>query len=250
MRYRRVVIKLSGAALSGPEPIGLDPGALEHIGDEVLSVAERGVQVAVVVGGGNFFRGSLADQWGIERAEADSVGILGTIMNGLMLRGVLKAKGDREVRVMTAVPVPSVAEPFIRLRAQAHLEKGKLVILAGGIGQPFVTTDYPAVQRALELDADALLVAKNGVDGVYSDDPHLDPTARRYERLTFAEAITNDLRIMDPSAFILARDHDLILHVFDIQRTGAMAAIVDGMHVGTQICTDLSPSTTPPRPAA
>jgi uridylate kinase len=124
MRYRRVVVKLSGAALSGPEPIGLDASALERIADEILAIAKRGVQVAIVVGGGNFFRGSLAEQWGIERAEADSVGILGTVMNGLMLRGVLKARGQREVRVMTAIPIPSVAEPFIRLRAQAHLDKG------------------------------------------------------------------------------------------------------------------------------
>jgi uridylate kinase len=235
VRYRRVVIKLSGAALSGPEPVGLDAPALEHVAAEVLAVAERGVQVAIVVGGGNFFRGKLAERWGIERAEADNVGILGTVMNGLMLRGVLKARTDREVRVMTAIPIPAVAEPFIRLRAQAHLERGNLVILAGGIGQPYVTTDYPAVQRALELDADALLVAKHGVDGVYTSDPHVDPDARRYDRLSFADAIAADLRVMDPAAFILARDHALTLHVFDAARTGAMAAIVAGERVGTEI---------------
>lgn len=235
MPYRRVVIKLSGAALSGPEPTGLDGRALEHVADEVLAVAERGVQVAVVVGGGNFFRGSLAEHWGIERAEADAVGILGTVMNGLMLRGVLKARGDREIRVMTAVPIPSVAEPFIRLRAQAHLDKGRVVILAGGNGQPYVTTDYPSVQRALELGADALLVAKHGVDAVYSGDPASDRDARPYASLTFEEAIARDLRVMDSAAFILARDHDLTLHVFDIDRAGAMTAIVGGASVGTRI---------------
>jgi uridylate kinase len=235
VRYRRVVIKLSGAALSGPEPVGLDAPALEHVAAEVLAVTEQGVQVAIVVGGGNFFRGKLAERWGIERAEADNVGILGTVMNGLMLRGVLKARTDREVRVMTAIPIPAVAEPFIRLRAQAHLERGTLVILAGGIGQPYVTTDYPAVQRALELEADALLVAKHGVDGVYTSDPHVDPDARRYDRLSFADAIAADLRVMDPAAFILARDHALTLHVFDAARTGAMAAIVAGERVGTEI---------------
>jgi uridylate kinase len=233
--YARVLIKLSGAALSGPEPVGLDARALEHVASEILAVAEGGVQVAVVVGGGNFFRGSLAEHWGIERAEADAVGILGTVMNGLMLRGVLKARSGREVRVMTAVPIPAVAEPFIRLRAQAHLDKGHVVILAGGIGQPYVTTDYPAVQRALELDADALLVAKHGVDGVYTSDPHLDPDARRYESLSFADAIAGDLRVMDPAAFILARDHGLTLHVFDVDRAGAMRAIVAGEPVGTKI---------------
>jgi len=235
MRYRRVVIKLSGGALSGPEPIGLDGAALERVADEVLSVAGRGVQVALVVGGGNFFRGSLAEHWGIERAEADSVGMLGTVMNGLMLRGVLKARGQREVRVMTALPIPSVAEPFIRLRAHAHLERGHLVIVAGGIGQPYVTTDYPSVQRSLELEADALMVAKHGVDGVYTADPRLDPHARRYESLSFRDAIANDLRVMDPSAFILARDHGLTLHVFDIEHAGAMLRILDGDAVGTEI---------------
>lgn len=235
MRYGRVVIKLSGAALSGAEPIGLEAAALEHVADQVLAVVACGIQVAVVVGGGNFFRGSLAELWGIERAEADSVGILGTVMNGLMLRGVLKARGDREVRVMTSIPIPSVAEPFIRLRAQAHLERGHIVIAAGGIGQPYVTTDYPSVQRALELGADALMVAKHGVDGVYSADPKRDPTAARYERLSFAEAIAKDLRVMDPSAFILARDHDLPLHVFDIAEDGAMVKILNGESAGTEI---------------
>jgi uridylate kinase len=233
--YRRVVVKLSGAALSGPEPVGLDADALEHVAGEILAVADAGVQVAIVVGGGNFFRGTLAEQWGIERAEADNVGILGTVMNGLILRGVLKARSVREVRVMTAVPIPAVAEPFIRLRAQAHLDRGHLVILAGGIGQPYVTTDYPAVQRALELRADALLVAKHGVDGVYTADPRADPEATRYDRLSFADAIAADLRVMDPAAFILARDHGLVLHVFDAGRAGAMRAIVAGEPVGTQI---------------
>jgi uridylate kinase len=234
-RYERVVVKLSGAALSGPEPIGLDAGALEHIADEVLSVANLGVEVAVVIGGGNFFRGSLAETWGIERAEADSVGMLGTVMNGLMIRGVLKARSGLEVRVMTALPIPAVAEPFIRLRALTHLEKGRIVILAGGIGQPFVTTDYPSVQRALELNADALMVAKHGVDGVYSADPKRDRSAHRYARLSFADAIQKDLRVIDPAGFILARDHDLPLHVFDIARKDAMLGILEGESIGTEI---------------
>jgi uridylate kinase len=163
------------------------------------------------------------------------VGVLGTVMNGLMLRGVLKARGDREVRVMTAIPIPTVAEPFIRLRAQAHLDKGYIVIAACGIGQPYVTTDYPSVQRALELGAEALLVAKQGVDGVYTADPRTDPRARRYATLSFDEAIARDLRVMDPSAFILARDHQLPLHVFDIEEKDAMTRILAGESVGTKI---------------
>lgn len=238
-RYRRVVIKVSGGALSGPEPVGLDAASLERLANEVLQTVAAGVEVAVVVGGGNFFRGELADQWGIERAEADSIGMLGTVMNSLMLRGVLKARGEREVRVMTALPIPAVAEPFIRLRAIAHLDKGYIVVLAGGIGQPFVTTDYPSVQRALELDADALLVAKHGVDGVYSADPRTTPNARRYAALSYGNVIAQDLRVMDPSAFILARDHRLPIHVFDIEHAGAMSAIVTGSDIGTRIAADV-----------
>jgi uridylate kinase len=238
MRYRRVVVKLSGAALAGPDSIGLSSAALGHVARELLALAELGVQVAVVVGGGNFFRGSLAEEWGVARAEADSIGMLGTVMNSLMLRGVLTAAGAREVRVMTALPIPAVAEPFIRLRAIAHLEKGHVVVLAGGIGQPYVTTDYPAVQRALELEADALLVAKHGVDGVYSADPRVDAGAARFETLSYADAIARDLRVMDPSAFILARDHGLPLHVFDAEAAGAPAAIARGEAVGTRIAMD------------
>src|SRR5262249_7348352 len=160
-------LKLSGEALAGESGWGVDPVNLSHLADEVISVAELGVQVAVVVGGGNYFRGRMAEGWGIGHAEADNIGMLGTVMNALMLRGVLTARTDIATRVMPAVPMHSVAEPFIRLRALHHLERGRIVLLAGGIGQPFVTTDYPAVQRALELDADALLVGKQGVDGVY-----------------------------------------------------------------------------------
>ena len=160
LRYHRVVVKLSGEALAGEAASGADPASLARVADEVLSVRELGVQVAVVVGGGNFFRGRMAEGWGISRAEADNIGMLGTIMNCLMLRGALTARTDIDIRVMTAVPIQTVAEPFIRLRAARHLEHGAIVLLAGGIGQPYVTTDYPAVQRALELDADALLVGK------------------------------------------------------------------------------------------
>ena len=161
-RYRRVVVKLSGEALARTSGTGVDPASLARVADEVLSVHNLGIQVAVVVGGGNYFRGRMAEGWGISRAEADNIGMLGTVMNALMLRGALTARTDAEIRVMTAVPMNSIAEPFIQLKAKYHLERGFIVVLAGGIGQPYVTTDYPAVQRALELDADALLVAKHG----------------------------------------------------------------------------------------
>jgi uridylate kinase len=161
--------------------------------------------------------------------------MLGTVMNALMLRGVLTARTDIDVRVMTAVPMQSVAEPFIRLRAIRHLEHGSIVLLAGGIGQPYVTTDYPAVQRALELDADALLVAKRGVDGVYDSDPKVNPAAIRFEQLTYDEALAAGVRVMDTSAFVLANEQSLTMHVFDVAATGVMLEICEGKDHGTRI---------------
>ena len=234
-RYRRVVVKLSGEALSGSAGSGVDPASLARVADEVLSVHNLGVQVAVVVGGGNYFRGRMADGWGISRAEADNIGMLGTVMNALMLRGALTARTDAEIRVMTAVPIHSVAEPFIRLKALYHLERHFIVVLAGGIGQPYVTTDYPAVQRALELEADALLVAKHGVDGVYDSDPRLNPDAMRYTTLTYDEAIAADIKIMDTSAFVLANEQALTMHVFDVGAIGVMKSICEGGDYGTRI---------------
>jgi uridylate kinase len=238
-RYRRVVVKLSGEALAGSGSSGVDPASLSRVAEEVLSVHDLGVQVAVVVGGGNYFRGRMAEGWGISRAEADNIGMLGTIMNALMLRGALTARTDTDVRVMTAVPIHSVAEPFIRLRAMHHLERGMIVLLAGGIGQPYVTTDYPAVQRAIELRADAILLAKHGTDGIYDRDPRKDPSAHRYDTLGYSDVLERDLRVMDQQAIVLARDYELPLHVFDFDERDAIAAICQGENRGTYI----SPST-------
>ncbi|WP_152365189.1 UMP kinase [Microlunatus speluncae] len=234
-RYRRVVLKLSGEALSGNDGWGVDPEALDRLADEVLTVHDLGIEVAVVVGGGNYFRGRMADAWGIGRAEADNIGMLGTVMNALMLRGALTAKAKTEVRVMTAIGIQSVAEPFIRLRAMAHLSRGYIVILAGGIGQPYVTTDYPSVQRALEIEADALLVAKRGVDGVYDSDPKINPDAKRYDDLTYSEAIRRGITIMDAAAFVLAGEQKLTMHVFDIDARGVMKRICLGEDLGTVV---------------
>jgi uridylate kinase len=177
----------------------------------------------------------MAEGWRIGRAEADNIGMLGTVMNALMLRGVLTARCESDVRVMTAVPMQSVAEPFIRLRAERHLRRGLIVLLAGGIGQPYVTTDYPAVQRALELEADALLVAKRGVDGVYDCDPNVDRNAKRFTNLTYRQALTTGVRVMDANAFVLADEHGLVMHVFDVTAVGAMRAICLGDEIGTRI---------------
>ena len=236
MRYNRVLVKLSGGALAGDKDWGFSPGALNHIADEVIKLHDLGVQVSVVAGGGNIFRGELGEEWGIERAEADNIGMIATVTNSLMLRGVLKSRGNADVRVMTALPIDTVAEPFIRLRAIRHLEHGYIVVLAAGTGNPYVTTDYPSVQRALELRADAILAAKNGVDGVYTADPRHDPAARRYKQINYDTVIRENLRALDQSAVLLARDHNLPIHVFDFDTPGTMGQICQGEDVGTLIC--------------
>src|SRR5215475_7400131 len=204
MRYNRVLVKLSGGAIAGDKDWGFSPHALNHIADEVLKLCKLGIQVSVVVGGGNIFRGELGQEWGIERAEADNIGMIATVTNSLMLRGVLKSRGNIDVRVMTAIPIDTVAEPFIRLRAIRHLEHGHIVILAAGTGNPYVTTDYPSVQRALELRADALLAAKNGIDGIYTADPNRDSSARRYKQIQYDTVIQKNLRALDQSAVLSA----------------------------------------------
>lgn len=239
LRYKRVLVKLSGGALAGREGIGFDPTAIDHIVSEVLSIAKLGVQVVLLSGGGNIFRGNVSDIWGIERAEADNIGVMGTVINSLMLRGAITAKSDNEVRVMTAVPMNAIAEPYIRLRAIHHLDKEYIVILAGGIGQPYVTTDYASMQRALELRCDALLAAKHGVDGIYDADPNKNPKARRFKTLSYDDIVKNDLRVMDQSALLLARDYNMPLHVFNFDEKGLMKRIVLGEEeVGTYISPD------------
>ena len=196
---------------------------------------ELGVQVGVVVGGGNIFRGELGQQWGIERAEADGIGMIATVTNSLMLRGVIHARGKADVRVLTAIPINSVAEPFIRLRAIRHMERECLVILAAGTGNPYVTTDYPAVQRALELRCQAILSAKHGVDGVYTADPNRDPNARRYRRVSYDSVIRKNLKVMDQSAVLLARDHSLPIHLFDFDAPGQLRRLCQGEDLGTLV---------------
>jgi uridylate kinase len=238
MRYNRVLVKLSGGAIAGDSHWGFSPNALNHIADEVLKLHDLNVQVSVVIGGGNIFRGELGEEWGIERAEADNIGMIATVTNSLMLRGVLKSRGNVDVRVMTAIPINTIAEPFIRLRAIRHLEHGHIVVLAGGTGNPYVTTDYPSVQRALELRADALLAAKNGIDGIYTADPHRDSAARRYKQINYDTVIQKNLRALDQSAVLLARDHGLPIHVFNFDTSEIMGQICKGEDIGTLISGD------------
>jgi uridylate kinase len=235
LRYRRVLLKLSGGALANENGESFDPERLAHVAEEVLSIVQLGVEVAIVIGGGNIFRGKLAEMWGIDRVEADNIGTLGTIINSLMLRGVLKSKTEKEVRVMTSVPVSTVAEPYIRLRAIHHLEKGYVVIFAGGNGQPFVTTDYPSVQRALETNCEAILVAKQGVDGVFTNDPKQDASAKMYRNLNYQDVVTQNIQVMDQSALLLARDYNLPVHVFNFNEKGVMKSLCQGGQVGTLV---------------
>ena len=235
MRYNRVLVKLSGAAIAGERDAVFDPDSLNHIADEVLKLHNNSIEVGIVVGGGNIFRGGVGQQWGIERAEADNIGMMATVANSLMLRGVLTAKSQTDVRVMTAIPMSTVAEPFIRLRAVRHLELGRIIIMGAGIGQPFVTTDYPSVQRAIEIRADAILAAKNGTDGVYTADPRTDPTAERFETVNYDTVIRENLQAMDQSSILLARDHQMPVHVFNFDTPGVMLKICQGQDLGTLV---------------
>jgi len=238
-RYRRVVVKMSGGAFAGDKDWGFDRDAIDGLAREIISLAKAGIQVAVMVGGGNIFRGRIADQWGIDRVEADHIGMTATVLNSLMLRGALKAQGHGlEVRVMTAVPMAAFAEPFIRLRAIKHLEKGYVVIFAAGTGQPLVTTDYPAVQRAIEIDADAILAAKQGTEGVYTADPNGRSDARLYREVSYEDVVSTQLMVMDQSAFLLAREHRIPIHVFNSNQGNAMLDICRGEPVGTYIGPD------------
>jgi len=235
VRYNRVLIKLSGGALAGDRSWGFDPNAINHIVNEVMSLHALEVEVGIVVGGGNIFRGELGERWGIERAEADNIGMVATVINCMMLRGAFTSRGAADVRVMTAIPINTVAEPYIRLRAIRHLEHKCIVLLAAGTGNPYVTTDYPSVQRALELRAPVLLSAKNGTDGIYTGDPRKDSSVQRYRTIGYDSVIQKNLRVMDQAAVLLARDHDLPIHVFDFDAAGAMQRICRGEDVGSLI---------------
>lgn len=224
--FKRVVVKLSGEALQGKAAHGLDAATLARIAADLADAASSGHEIAVVVGGGNFFRGIQGADKGIERARADSIGMLATVMNGLALEQAIEMQG-RPARCLSAVPMPSLCESFSRRAALHHLAKGRVVIAAGGTGNPFFTTDTGAVLRAAELSADAVLKATQ-VDGVYTADPKRDPSATRYERLTHDEAIARNLAVMDTAAFALARENRIPVVVFSIGEAGAIASVLAG----------------------
>jgi uridylate kinase len=231
--YQRVLLKLSGEEFGGGK-LGVDPDVVARIAGEITAVSEAGVQIAVVIGGGNFFRGAELRQRGMDGVRADYMGMLGIVMNCLALQEFLEQRGI-VTRVQTAITMGQIAEPYIPLRAIRHMEKGRVVIFGAGMGLPFFTTDTVAVQRALETHCEAVLFTKNGVDGVYSADPKLDPTATRYDALTYEEAISRNLRVIDQTAFTLAQENKMNLVVFGLQNEGNVLRVVQGEKIGTLV---------------
>ncbi len=224
--FNRVVVKLSGESLMGPDRFGLNADTIQRMAADLKATAEIGVQVAVVVGGGNFFRGLQGADKGIERARADSIGMLATVMNALAMEGALEQIGQ-PARVLSAVAMPSLCQPYSRQAALAHLVKRRVIMLAGGTGNPFFTTDTGAALRACELACDAVMKATQ-VDGIYSADPKKDPSATRYDRLTHDEAIARNLQVMDTAAFALCRDNSIPIVVFSVNEPGAIPAALTG----------------------
>ena len=236
VRYRRVLLKLSGEVFGGGK-IGVDPDVVHSIAGQIADVVRTGVQVSIVVGGGNFFRGAELQVRGIDRARADYMGMLGTVMNCLALQDFLEKNGI-DTRVQTAITMGQVAEPYIPRRAIRHLEKGRVVIFGAGAGMPFFTTDTVAAQRALETKADCVLMSKSGVDGVYTADPRTDPSATKIERISYAEALQRNLRVVDAAAFSLCMDNGLPMIVFSMEESGSIARAVRGERIGTLVTAD------------
>jgi len=229
-----VLLKLSGEVFGGAKGIGVDPDVVQDIARQIADVARSGVQVAIVVGGGNYFRGAELSQRGMDRSRADYMGMLGTVMNCLALQDFLEKEGI-QTRVQTAITMGQVAEPYIPLRAIRHLEKGRVVIFGAGAGMPFFTTDTVSAQRALEIGAEALLLAKSGVDGVYSADPKKDLTATKYDTITYDDVLSKSLAVADAAAFALCRENKLPIVVFDLMENGNIGRAVRGEVIGTLV---------------
>ncbi|MBU6244909.1 MAG: UMP kinase [Actinomycetales bacterium] len=238
--WRRVLLKLSGEAFAGGGGLGVDPDVVASIARQVAEIVRQGTQVAVVIGGGNYFRGAQLSDRGMDRARADYMGMLGTVMNCLALQDFCEKAGV-DTRVQTAITMGQVAEPYVPRRASRHLEKGRLVIFGAGLGQPYFSTDTTAAQRALEIGAEVVLMAK-AVDGVYDDDPRTNPAAVRYDRLTHDEVLARNLKVADATAISLCRDNDLPIVVFNLLVDGNIARAVRGETIGTLVATSNGPS--------
>ncbi|MDO5060443.1 MAG: UMP kinase [Actinomycetaceae bacterium] len=233
---RRVLLKLSGEVFGGGS-IGLDPNVVRSVAAQIAKAVNQGVQVAIVVGGGNFFRGATLSQNGLDRSRADYMGMLGTVMNALALQDFLEQEGVT-TRVQTAITMGQVAEPYIPLKAIRHMEKGRVVVFGAGAGLPYFSTDTVSAQRALETRCDELLVAKNGVDGIYTDDPRKNPDAKRIDFVTYADALSQGLKVVDAAAFSLCQDNALNMRVFGMNEPGAVTAALLGEKIGTLVSTE------------
>ena len=236
--HRRVLLKLSGEAFGGGA-VGIDTHVVSRIASEIVPAVHKGVQVAIVVGGGNFFRGAELQQAGIDRSRGDYMGMLGTVMNCLALQDFLEQQGQA-TRVQTAISMGQVAEPYIPLKAIRHLEKGRVVIFGAGAGLPYFSTDTVSIQRSLEIHCDEVLMGKNGVDAVYTADPRQDPDARRFHRLSYNRALVDNLAVMDASALSMARDNNQSIRVFGLEEDSNVTRVLVGEDLGTLVCDESS----------
>lgn len=232
--YSRALLKLSGEALAGEKGYGLDYKVVETFADELKTVHTRGVQLSLVVGGGNILRGTSASREGLDRVSADYMGMLATVINALAMQSALENR-EIKTRLQTAIVMEQIAEPFIRRRAVRHLEKGRVVIFGAGTGNPYFTTDTAAALRAIEIEADALIMGKNGVDGIYNADPRTNPEAQRYDRVTYREVHERNLRVMDLTAITLCQENRLPILVFNMSQPGNLKRLVMGEHIGTVV---------------
>lgn len=233
MRYKRILLKLSGEALMGERQYGIDPKRLAEYADEIREVVNKGIEVAIVIGGGNIFRGVSGASNGMDRVQGDHMGMLATVINGLALQSALEIKG-MQTRLQSAIKINEVAEPFIRRRAIRHLEKGRVVIFGGGTGNPYFTTDSAAVLRAIEIEADVILKGTR-VDGIYTSDPEKDKNATKFDTLSFKEVLSKGLKVMDTTAFTLSQENELPIVVFDMNKKGNLLKIVAGENIGTVV---------------
>jgi uridylate kinase len=233
MQYKRILLKLSGEALMGEQQYGIDPIRLQEYASEIKQIVEKGVQVAIVIGGGNIFRGVSGVSGGMDRVQGDHMGMLATVINGLALQSALENDGV-QTRLQSAIKMDEVAEPFIRRRAVRHLEKGRVVIFGGGTGNPYFTTDSAAVLRAIEVEADVILKGTR-VDGIYTSDPEKDVNATKFDFITFDDVLRKGLKVMDTTAFTLSQENELPIIVFDMNTKGNLLKVVSGENVGTKV---------------
>ena len=233
MKYKRILLKLSGEALMGEKNYGIDPDRLADYAQDIKGIVEKGIEVAIVIGGGNIFRGLAGASSGMDRVQGDYMGMLATIINGLALQSAVEEAG-LQTRLLTSIEMKQIAEPFIKRRAVRHLEKGRVVIFGGGTGNPYFTTDTAAVLRAIEINADVILKGTR-VDGIYTSDPEKDRKAVKFENITFKEVLNKDLKVMDMTAFTLSEENDLPIIVFDMNKKGNLMKVVLGEKVGTLV---------------